>query len=108
MLRFKLAVGAVIFGAGMMVAAVSNAEDKLDVSSLYKKNCAMCHKADGKGYPAMKTPDFTNKEWQASHKDDELIEAVSKGKSTMPAFENKLKADEIKLLITDVVRKFAE
>src|SRR2546422_6609545 len=93
--------------AWLLVSKLSD-EEKPDAAALYKKNCAMCHKADGKGYAAMKTPDFTDKEWQASKKDEELIETVSKGKPPMPAFEKKLSADEIKLLITDVVRKFAE
>jgi mono/diheme cytochrome c family protein len=108
LLRLKLAVAASVCGVGMMVAGGFAAEEKPEASALYKKNCVMCHKADGKGYSAMKTPDFTSKEWQASHKDDELIAAVTKGKDTMPAFENKLKADEIKLIIADVIRKFAK
>jgi mono/diheme cytochrome c family protein len=108
LLRFKLAVAVSVCGIGMMVAGGSATEEKPEASAIYKKNCVMCHKVDGKGYSAMKTPDFTSKEWQANHKDDELIEAVTKGKSTMPAFENKLKADEIKLVIADVIRKFAK
>ncbi len=92
----------------LLASKVSSAEDKPDPAALYKKNCVMCHKADGKGYPAMKTPDFTDKEWQASKKDEELIEAISKGKAPMPAFDKRLSEEEIKLLVTDVVRKFAE
>src|SRR5262249_39331964 len=66
------------------------------------------HKADGKGYAAMKTPDFTSKEWQTSRTDEQLIETVSKGKAPMPAFEKQLKPEEIKALVRDVVRKFVE
>ena len=97
-----------VFGLGVWSMSNLSAEDKPDPTTLYKKNCMMCHKADGKGYPAMKTPDFTDKEWQASKKDEELIESVSKGKPPMPAFDKKLSEEEIKLLVTDVVRKFAE
>jgi mono/diheme cytochrome c family protein len=99
-----------VYGVSLIsITSLSAAEEeKADPAASYKKNCAMCHKADGKGYAAMKTPDFTDKEWQASKKDEDLIETVSKGKPPMPAFEKKLSADEIKLLITDVVRKFAE
>jgi mono/diheme cytochrome c family protein len=68
----------------------------------------MCHKADGKGYPAMKTPDFTDKEWQAQRPDADLIEAVTKGKGTMPPFEKKMKPQEIKAVIVAVIRKFAQ
>jgi mono/diheme cytochrome c family protein len=84
------------------------ADDAPDVAAIYKKKCAMCHKADGKGYPAMKAPDFTDKEWQKSRTDDQMIEVIAKGKAPMPGFEKQLKAEEIKLLVTDVVRKFVE
>jgi cytochrome c6 len=102
---------------GMMLAmvmafslstAVSLMAEDTDIQGIYKKKCAMCHKADGKGYAAMKTPDFTSKEWQASRTDEQLIETMTKGKAPMPAFEKQLKPEEIKALVTDVVRKFAE
>jgi mono/diheme cytochrome c family protein len=100
---------AVVLGFGLLLApALIAEEEKADVQDVYKKKCAMCHKADGKGYATMKTPDFTNKEWQASRTDDQMIETISKGKPPMPAFEKQLKPEEIKSLVTDVVRKFAE
>ncbi len=104
--RFLLVVVVVSLGLGLV--PMLNAQDKTDAPTLFAKNCKMCHKADGKGIPAMKTPDFTNKEWQASRSDSDLIQSVSKGKDKMPSFENKLKAEEIKLIISDVVRKFAQ
>jgi len=98
---------AVVVGLSLFTAANLLAEDT-DIPGIYKKKCAMCHKADGKGYAAMKTPDFTSKEWQASRTDDQLIETMTKGKAPMPAFEKQLKPEEIQALVTDVVRKFAE
>ena len=56
----------------------------------------------------MKTPDFTDKEWQAQRPDADLIEAVTKGKGTMPPFEKKMKPQEIKAVIVAVIRKFAQ
>jgi len=103
-----LTVLALVSGLGLMSLTHVKAEDEPSPADLYKKKCAMCHKADGKGYASMKTPDFTSKEWQDSKKDEELIETVSKGKPPMPAFEKQLKPEEIKAIITDVVRKFAE
>src|SRR5436309_9999144 len=100
-----------VYGISLISLTSLSEEEKPDPAALYKKNCAMCHKADGKGYAAMKTPDFTDKEWQASKKDEELIESITNGKKdkgTMPPFDKKLSPDEIKLLVTDVVRKFAE
>ena len=103
-----LTVLALVSGLGLMSLTHVKAEDEPSPADLYKKKCAMCHKADGKGYASMKTPDFTSKEWQDSKKDEELIETVSKGKPPMPAFEKQLKPEEIKAIITDVVRKFAD
>ncbi len=100
---------AIALGIGLLAASSLRAEEeKTDVQALYKKKCAMCHKADGKGYAAMKTPDFTSKDWQASRTDEQLLETTSKGKPPMPAFEKQLKPEELKALITDVVRKFVE
>ncbi|MFN8009264.1 MAG: c-type cytochrome [Terriglobia bacterium] len=102
------AVLALVSCLGFSSFSTLRAEDQPSPQDLYKKKCAMCHKADGKGYSSMKTPDFTSKEWQDSKKNDELIESVSKGKPPMPAFEKQLKPEEIQSLITDVVRKFVE
>jgi mono/diheme cytochrome c family protein len=98
---------AMVVGFGLLTASGVMAEDS-DLQGIYKKKCAMCHKADGKGYAAMKTPDFTSKEWQASRTDEQLIETMTKGKAPMPGFESQLKPEEIKALVTDIVRKFAE
>ena len=96
---------AIAVAFSLLTASSLRAEDA-DIPGIYKKKCAMCHKADGKGYAAMKTPDFTDKEWQASRTDEQFIEAVTKGKAPMPGFEKQLKPEEIKALVTDVVRKF--
>ena len=97
-----------IAGVGLLSLNAIAEDEKPDVQAIYKKKCVMCHKADGKGYPSMKSPDFTSKEWQDSRKDEELIESVTKGKTPMPSFEKQLKPEEIQLLVTDVVRKFVE
>ena len=101
---------AVDYGSNVYCFGGSNlpAEESIDAAAIYEKNCVMCHKADGKGYPAMKTPDFTDKEWQAQRPDADLIEAVTKGKGTMPPSEKKMKPEEIKAVIVEVIRKFAQ
>ncbi len=80
----------------------------VDGPAIYKQNCAACHKADGRGTPGMGTPDFTQKEWQAQHSEEDLIKVVSEGKGLMPSFENKLKSEEIHAVIAEVIRKFAQ
>jgi outer membrane protein assembly factor BamB len=78
----------------------------VDAPAIYTQRCAMCHKADGTGTRALGTPDFTLREWQAQHADEDLIEAIQKGKGVMPPFENKLKPEEINGVVTEVIRKF--
>lgn len=70
-------------------------------TSLYKRRCMMCHGADGKGYASIKTPDFTDPKWQASVKDQELVEVIKNGKkgTHMPAFAEKLGEDEIRAVV---------
>jgi cbb3-type cytochrome c oxidase subunit III len=69
---------------------------------LFKQKCAMCHGADGKGYPALKTPDFTDPKVQASLKDEEITTIIKNGKpgTAMPAFKDSLSDDQIKSLVT--------
>lgn len=69
--------------------------------SLYRRRCVMCHGPEGKGFPALKSQDFTDPKWQASVKDKELFEVIKNGKKDthMPAFGDKLKDDEIKLIV---------
>lgn len=90
-----------------LIVTQSLAQSESDAAAIYKKMCAPCHKLDGKGGP-MNTPDFTSKEWQTKHKDDELIQVVTSGQKMMPAFGQRLKAEEIKALISKVIRKFAQ
>ena len=72
--------------------------------SLYRKRCVMCHGPEGKGFPAMKSQDFTDAKWQASVKDSEIFDVIKNGKKDthMPAFGEKLKDDEIKLIVAHI------
>ena len=47
---------------------------------LFEQQCAMCHGTDGKGFPAMKTPDFTDPKVQASLTNREIFEAIKNGR----------------------------
>ncbi len=68
---------------------------------LFKQKCAMCHGADGKGYPALKTPDFTDPKVQASLTDEELTKTIKNGKTgtAMPPFKDSLSDDQVKSLV---------
>ena len=81
-----------------------------DAAATYKTKCAMCHGADGKGdTPAgkkMGAHDFASDEVQ-KQSDADLSQIISKGKNKMPAYESKLKPEEIKDLVS-YVRKLAK
>jgi cytochrome c oxidase cbb3-type subunit III len=90
--------------AGIIVlftSPVVRAADTPDGAAIYKQKCQMCHGADGKGFPAIKTPDLTDPKWQASVSDKQMTEVIKNGKkgTPMPAFADKLKDDEIQAVV---------
>ena len=79
---------------------------------LYKKNCLVCHGATGLGDgPAgkrlnPKPTSFQDKE-KMSKTDEQLIEEITKGKGSMPAFERKLKESE-RWMVLHYIRTLAK
>jgi cytochrome c oxidase cbb3-type subunit 3 len=102
-LSFFLAMGAV-FMASLIASAA-----KPDGTTVFKEKCSMCHGQDGKGFPALKTPDFTDPKWQAGITDDKIIDTIKNGKkgTPMPAFSGKLSDDEI-TAVKDYVRSLGK
>ena len=92
--------------AGIVLAAVnaiwSVPATAQDAAVTYKAKCALCHGADGKGdTPAgkkMGARDFTSPDVQKESESD-LTQTIAKGKNKMPAYEGKLKPEEIKALV---------
>jgi cytochrome c oxidase cbb3-type subunit III len=84
-----------------LTATVVQAAESPDGAAVYKQRCQMCHGADGKGFPAIKTPDLTDPKWQASVTDKEITDVIKNGKkgTPMPAFADKLKDDEIQAVV---------
>ncbi len=72
-----------------------------DGSALFRSKCSMCHGLDGKGFPAIKTPDFTDPKVQAAITDKEMVTIIKEGKkgTAMAPFADKLKEDEIQALV---------
>ncbi len=100
-LLFRLALlGAIVASA----IPTFRAADQPDGAAVFKQRCSMCHGADGKGFPALKTPDFTDPKWQESIQDSELVETIKNGKkgTPMPAFGDKLSEDEIKAVVAHI------
>ena len=73
-----------------------------DGAATYKAKCATCHGADGKGQSAMgkkmNLRDLGSPEVQ-KQTDKELYDWTADGKGKMPAYKDKLSADEIKALV---------
>ena len=80
------------------IAVSSSPAAAQDAAATFKAKCAMCHGADGKG-GKMGTRDFASAEVKAET-DAQLTDIITKGKGKMPAYDGKLKADEIKGLVT--------
>jgi len=75
-----------------------------------QETCCYCHGNGGSGTTFGKqagVPDFTNKEWQASRTDEELMETMLAGKGKMPSYRGKQTEDLMKKL-RQVVRNFAK
>jgi mono/diheme cytochrome c family protein len=92
-----LALTFLVWGLIAFVASQSfAAKEKIDGGGIFREKCSMCHGIDGKGYAAIKTPDFTDPKWQAAHTDKELMNAIENGvKGTaMVAFKGKLSQQE--------------
>lgn len=87
---------------GIVILVVSAAAFADDGAATFKAKCVMCHGADGGGDTAMgkkvNAADLRDAKVQ-SKKDDELAATISKGKNKMPAFEEKLEAEQIKAVI---------
>ncbi|MGO8793139.1 MAG: c-type cytochrome [Terriglobia bacterium] len=93
-----LGVGAFLLVFSLALPAGPKPDDGGD---LFKQKCSMCHGPDGKGYPALKTPDFTDPKVQASLTDKEIVEVIKNGRkgTAMPAFGDKLSDGQIHSLV---------
>lgn len=73
-----------------------------DGAAVYKARCASCHGADGKGETPvgkkMELRDLGSADVQ-KQTDAQIEEITAKGKGKMPAFEGKLKPEEITALV---------
>jgi cytochrome c oxidase cbb3-type subunit 3 len=68
-----------------------------DGGAVFKANCTGCHGGEGKGNPAIGTPDFTSSKTQSSLSDAEMINTVTNGRkgTIMPSWKGKLSEEEI-------------
>ena len=61
--------------------------------------CAACHGPDGKGNPALGTPNLTDNVWLHGWGEEAIVRMVNEGKANvMPAHKDRLSADQIRIL----------
>jgi cytochrome c6 len=96
------ASGGILLSALIALALPSSLCAQSDAAKVYKKNCVLCHAADGSGNSpsgkALGAKDLASSEVQ-KQSDEDLTEVITKGKGKMPAFSAKLKPDDIKQLV---------
>jgi len=85
-------------------ALAAGAPQEPDGAALFKQKCSMCHGPDGKGFAALKTPDFTDPKWQDSKTDKQITDTIRNGKqgTMMQAFGSQLKDNEIDALLKQI------
>ena len=72
---------------------------------IWEARCQVCHGADGKAQTKkgreLKAKDFTRARWQKHTSDEEIVKTITDGlpKKKMPAFKDKLSAEEIRSLV---------
>ena len=89
---------AIMLGVVLMVSVPKAHAD--DTADLFKSKCQMCHGADGKGTPTgtkMGARDWHSADVQKMT-DQQVIDTITNGKGKMPAYKDKLSADQIKSL----------
>jgi mono/diheme cytochrome c family protein len=77
----------------------------------YRQYCLSCHGADGRGVELRASmpnlPDFTNRSWQESHSNPQLLVGILDGKGTlMPPFRGRVSEEDSRAL-TAYIRAFA-
>jgi cytochrome c oxidase cbb3-type subunit 3 len=106
----------IIAAASLALALASTAGPALAADKVYEVKCIKCHGANGDGKGKMadmmdpKPTDFTAADWQAKHTDEDITEAITNGGRSsklkigkkMPAFGEKLKKEEIQVLVKAV------
>jgi mono/diheme cytochrome c family protein len=106
-----IAVCAGVLTIGLCGITARGAEQQ-DLRAFYQTHCAGCHGVDGAARDAngkgLKGQDFTDARWLKDARDASMVKVILKGKFfglAMPAYKDKLTADEAQRLVTDVIRQ---
>lgn len=106
--QFVVVLVAVIFSSALWLGTAhpaTSASSPTDAATIYRNQCASCHGSNGhvtlKG-KVRGAPNFDDARWQEKVSDDHIFNTISNGHDRMPAFGNKLSADEIQSLVAYV------
>ena len=94
----KNIVSVLLIGIAIFTFAFSSpalAADAASGAALFKANCAQCHVGGGNLVNRAKTLKKDALEKYGMYSSEAIIAQVTKGQGAMPAFGNKLKADQI-------------
>jgi cytochrome c6 len=95
-----------LFLASVFLLSTHAKADTAATQATYKRKCASCHGADGKGKEALKTQDLASAAVQ-NMSDAELTAIIADGKGKMPAYGKSLKPDQVKDLVA-YIRSFGK
>ncbi len=108
---------AALLSAGCGLAAGDPAKDLPafdgNIPKYWSDACARCHGANGNGRDASgrQLPDagfdFTDGRKANKKKDSDWVKITLDGKDKMPPFKDKMKAEDVQKMITEIIRKFA-
>lgn len=101
-MKTSLSIFFALFAIIGLASSSSSAQPSSGAAAIYKKSCAKCHGADGKGIASLQPPDFTDAKWQKAHSDAALTKGIAEGKGTMPAYKGQLTPAQIKEMVAYV------
>lgn len=88
-----------ILSLGLLFCIIDVAYGQVDARQIYNAHCKKCHGELGKPTERGKSlgaPDFTDRIWQLSRLDGQIIDTITNGKGKMPSWKDELTPEEIK------------
>jgi mono/diheme cytochrome c family protein len=98
-------------GSPAAPAATASVDEFATARANYKKNCEACHGPEATGglvkvdNKRIKVPSL-KAEHAIKHKDEQLTKMITNGEEDMPAFKNKMSAQEIAEMVRFIRKEF--
>lgn len=107
MRRHRVAGGSALALWGILIQGCGPAPDVRSGDELFAEHCARCHGADGTGdprsLPLYPRVDLTRSPMGAAKERILIHDRISRGYTTMPGFQGKLKPEEIGRLVNKCI-----